>query len=286
MSIACFSHLACRFAHLQVLLMLILMTGCSLLPSPEQRRQQALETAASQDWTVSMLSTDHFQLTAFEPRNRPKTKNLRVYIEGDGLAWISRHRPSSDPTPRTPMALLLALQDSYRAVAYLARPCQYGSAATTACEPRFWTSHRYAETVVLSMGQALDQLKKQWQATTLELVGYSGGATVAALLAARRDDVKQLITVAGNLDHAYWTQLHQITPLHGSLNPADFAGALAHVRQRHLVGEKDSNITPEVVFSYVRRLPADAPVAVHIIKGFDHACCWQHDWPQLLEKQR
>jgi hypothetical protein len=44
---------------------------------------------------------------------------------------------------------------------------------------------------------------------------------VASLVAARRHDVVRLVTVAGNLDHLAWTTLHGVSPLTGSLNPAD-----------------------------------------------------------------
>lgn len=36
---------------------------------------------------------------------------LRVYIEGDRHAWLSRTRLCADPTPHNPVALKLALAD-------------------------------------------------------------------------------------------------------------------------------------------------------------------------------
>ena len=45
------------------------------------------------------------------------------------------------------------------------------------------------------------------------LFGYSGGDTVADLLAALRDIAIKLITVAVNLNHTDWNDLHHIRPL-------------------------------------------------------------------------
>ncbi len=59
------------------------------------------------------------------------------------------------------------------------------------------------------------------------------------LLAAQRRDVDAVITVAANLDHRAWTAHHGDTPLHCSLNAADFARRLQSVPQVHYAGEKD-----------------------------------------------
>jgi len=72
--------------------------------------------------------------------------------------------------------------------------------------------------LVTAMNLAVSQLKSTFGTTTqIQLIGYSGGGATAALIAARRDDISRLITVAGNLDHDKWTQLHTITPLTHSL---------------------------------------------------------------------
>jgi pimeloyl-ACP methyl ester carboxylesterase len=63
-------------------------------------------------------------------------------------------------------------------------------------------------------------LKQRSGSTRLTLVGYSGGGTIAVLLAARRSDVAEVITVAANLDVGYWTQRDGLSPLTGSLDPA------------------------------------------------------------------
>ena len=57
--------------------------------------------------------------------------------------------------------------------------------------------------VVRVSKQAIDTLKQQFQSEEIVLVGYSGGGAIAALVAARRADVADLISVAGNLDIGY-----------------------------------------------------------------------------------
>ncbi|NIQ12880.1 MAG: alpha/beta hydrolase, partial [Candidatus Dadabacteria bacterium] len=78
-------------------------------------------------------------------------------------------------------------------------------------------------------------------------VGYSGGGTVAALIATRRNDVSSLTTIAANLDHAEWTRLHHISPLTGSLNAVNFIDKIENIDQLHFVGGKDKIVPKEII---------------------------------------
>ncbi len=206
---------------------------------------------------------------------------LTVYIEGDGLAWISKNRPSTNPTPMNPVGLKLALEHPSNNVAYLARPCQY-VANDVHCRQSYWTSLRFAPEVLEASQQALNKLKQQFGAKRLVLVGYSGGGAIAALLAAKRDDVAKLITVAGNLDHQSWTNLHKISPLKGSLNPADYIKALSTVEQIHFVGQQDEIIPSSLTLGFVARFPISTKVKVIIIPNQSHSCCWEKAWLKLV----
>lgn len=209
---------------------------------------------------------------------------LRVYIEGDGLAWLTPRRPSSDPTPREAAAFRLAASDAAPAVAYLARPCQFVEGdARRGCSPVFWTSARFSEPVIRDMDAALGRAKRASGASALELVGYSGGGAVALLTAARRNDVRFVVTVAGNLDHAFWTRLHRVSPLRGSLNPADFADRLRGIRQVHLAGGEDDVVPPAVAESYLRRLGEPDRVRLVVVPGADHSGGWERALRSVLE---
>lgn len=113
------------------------------------------------------------------------------------------------------------------------------------------------------------------------LVGFSGGGAVAALAAAQRSDVLALATVAGNLDHVSWTDHHRVTPLHGSLNPADAAGQLTRLPQIHFVGDRDRVVPRLVVESFIQRLGPGHLAQLKIVHGADHICCWDQNWPEF-----
>lgn len=263
------------------LLLALTLAGCAVL-SPALRRQSAADLATAAGWDVVRLSAGNFVLMGFIPRESPMSDTLTVYIEGDGLAWISRSEQSMDPTPMRPVGLDLALRHPHGAVAYMGRPCQYvtGDDAHN-CTTTWWTDRRFAPEVVKASSLAIDQLKQRFNARYIDLVGYSGGGAVAALVAARRRDVTHLVTVAGNLDHHAWTELHHTTPLNGSLNPADAWQALASIPQVHFIGGKDSNITRQITESYLARFPENQRPQLRVIEEFDHACCWVGKWPKL-----
>jgi hypothetical protein len=267
----------------------LLFTGLLLLVacaghSPQKRAQHINDLASAQGWQRLRVPTDPFILTAYVPTQRTSAPLLTIYIEGDGFAWQTPYKPSDDPTPHHPVALELALQHP-KAAAYLARPCQQVAAADWGrCQPSFWTHQRYAAEVIAASNEAVSALKARFNAEQLMLVGFSGGAAVAALVAARRDDVVRLVSVAGNLDIQAWTDLHRLAPLRGSLNPADHWHQLQHISQLHFVGGRDTVITPALVSAYLHRFPPDRRPPMRVLPGLDHNCCWADQWPQLVRE--
>jgi len=257
-----------------------LLTACAVFSSVDDRHLAAEKVATTAGWQRIQLDVGTFVLAAFVPPALASSETLTIYIEGDGLAWLNAHTPSFDPTPQHPLALQLALSDHAHAAVYLARPCQYVTAqARRHCDTRYWTSHRFAPEVIEASDQAISQLKQHYRATRLVLVGYSGGGAVAALVAARRHDVTQLITVAGNLETAAWATQQHLSPLNGSLNPADAWQALLNVPQLHLAGAQDSVITPALTLAFQQRFPAGQQPQLVIVPGFNHHCCWVEAWP-------
>lgn len=253
------------------------------LPSPAQRREQADALAGEKHWHEITIATGQpFELVAFVPETPVVAERLTVYIEGDGLAWITRDTASANPTPRDPVALRLALAQAEGAAAYLGRPCQYVAAAPSECPNRYWTSHRFAPEVITSVDRAINVLKTRFGASRLTLVGYSGGGAVAALIAARRSDVERLITVAGNVDHRAWTSYHGLQPLSGSLNPADDLASLSDIPQWHFAGGRDTTVPPALIQAYANRFPPDQRPHVRVEPEFGHRCCWAEQWPRLL----
>lgn len=265
-------------------LLAFLLSACAVVPTPAERRIHADELAVAHGWQAESLAAGQFELMTYVPRVILRRERLTIYIEGDGLAWLDSMTPSSDPTPRDPLALRLALVQTEGNAAYLARPCQYGNARQDGCSERYWTDARFAPEVVAASSLAVDRLKARFGAQQLTLVGYSGGAAIAALLAARRSDVSDLVTVAGNLDHRAWTTHHRVTPLSRSLNPADDIGQLGGVRQMHFVGLADRIVPSWLTLKFIERFSWTQQPVVKQMEGFDHVCCWAHIWPELLRE--
>jgi dienelactone hydrolase len=263
----------------------LLLSACSATALDERRAASAL-VGTDAGWQPIKLDTGDFVLTAFVPPVKLKqASTLTIYIEGDGLAWLSRSTPSLDPTPLNPVGLKLALRDPSNAVVYLARPCQFvANDDKRSCQRKYWTHQRFAPEVIAASVNAVEQLKRRAGADRLVLVGYSGGAAVASLVAAQRRDVVQLITVAGTLDHPTWTQELHLSPLEGSLNPSDAWEQLQSLPQTHFVGAQDSIISISVARAYAAHFPLAAPLTIKTLPAFDHHCCWVEHWPQLLEE--
>jgi pimeloyl-ACP methyl ester carboxylesterase len=238
-------------------------------------------------WRHELFVTPDFVLAGLVKQAAGGAETVVVYIEGDGRAWPGRASPPRDPTPETAVGLALAARDPHPAIVYLARPCQYTTARTgIGCAPRYWTSHRFAPEVVAAFDVAVDRAKTSFGAKDVFLVGFSGGGVIAVLLAARRDDIRGLITVASPLDHAVWTSRKGLSPLRGSLNPIDDARALRRVRQRHYIGANDNVVPADAVRAFLARIgdtSADpSHIEMRIVTGFGHTCCWADAWPGLL----
>lgn len=264
-------------------LAMLLGAGCTAkIPAPLQRLSTARQlTAQYPGIRERKFDLGGFRIFALESvKEGCKGKHLPIYIEGDGLAWITSSRPSDNPTPINPLGLKLFLKDPAPCKIYLARPCQY--IFSPACQQKYWTGHRYSKEVIDAYHGVLDRIKSENRRKNIHLFGYSGGGAVATILAGQRKDVITLVTVAGNLDTDFWTKLHGLTPLSGSLNPADFAKELEPIRQYHFIGGSDRNIPPSVFFSFQNPFADKKNIEYKIFDGFSHSCCWEREWPSIL----
>jgi pimeloyl-ACP methyl ester carboxylesterase len=203
---------------------------------------------------------------------------VHVYIEHDGRPWLNETTVSPDPTPTNPLMLRLMALDPASSL-YLGRPCYFGLAATRGCSPLVWTHERYSERVVGSMAAALRRVLPS--DAELVFVGHSGGGTLAILLAERFPGTRAVVTLAGNLDVEAWAEHHGYTPLQGSLNPALRAPLNPKVIQKHYVGGRDYHVPP-----LIARRFAEARAGVQVIEhpNFDHRCCWEASWPEILKE--
>ena len=227
-----------------------------------------------------------FLLRSYERIDRPSRETTRIYIEGDGLAWLSKNRASPDPTPINPVALSLAQADKTANVIYLARPCQYNNASSgKACPDKYWQSSRFAPEVIAAMNNAIDDIRERHKLDRMELVGFSGGAAVALLIASQRKDIVSVVTVAGNLDTDAFTRLHHVSPMTASLNPARFASRISHLAQRHFVGGEDRIVPIDIYRSYRAAAGASEKISVTVVPKADHENGWAERWPALLAQR-
>jgi len=75
--------------------LVFLLAGCE----GKGGREKADMLAKQSGLNSKNFSTETFTLRAWQRISDPN-QPVRVYIEGDGFAWVSRSRPSDDPTPR------------------------------------------------------------------------------------------------------------------------------------------------------------------------------------------
>jgi pimeloyl-ACP methyl ester carboxylesterase len=260
-----------------------LISACSTIPTVSERIDTARQLAAQAGFQQSILSNAQFNIVAFSKPARQVNPVLVIYIEGDGRAWKTASLPSDNPTPTNPLALRLAIQDPRPAVAYLARPCQFVVLPSQGCSEKLWTSARFSPAVIETMNEAIEKLKQQYSASQLVLIGYSGGGAVATLVAAKRSDIKTIITVAGNLDTDTWVRLYGLEPLSESINPASVAQSIRNIPQTHYVGAKDDVIPRAISQSFLQKMGRPNQAKVIELSNYGHVCCWTERWNELLK---
>jgi hypothetical protein len=247
--------------------------GCSSYRVQKARQELALQ-AQDAGFQPVLFHTSTFLLKGLWKNRR--SKGLRVYIEGDGLAWFDAHHISEDPTPSDPLGFQLAAVDcSTKDVLYLARPCQF--VRNDKCRDFYWTYGRFHPDVLMAYQEVLNQLNVQNGYSSFTLLGYSGGAAVALLIAAQRHDVHEVITFAGTLDHHAWTSFHDFTALFGSLNPPSYAAKLQSIPQTHFIGMNDHVMPVAVANSYLHALRSREKITL-VQTPLNHYEGWRRFW--------
>jgi len=250
------------------------ISGCA---SPQQKTQHLAVAHGLQPLVLQGTTFSHHSFAVM----RGSSDSLVVFIDGDGSPWVAGGRKiAADPTPRTPLALQLATVTP-GAVLYLGRPCYLEPTEPPQCSQKLWTAERYSQAVVDSMTSAATTFITQHHFQHVLLVGYSGGAAIATLMARDLPGVAGLVSVAGNLDPDTWVQLHGYLPLEGSLNPSLQPPLPTTLPQWYLVGQRDTNVPAAATARYMERV---APDRVWSYPRFDHACCWVSEWPSIYTR--
>ncbi|MBE6452154.1 MAG: hypothetical protein E7012_01520 [Alphaproteobacteria bacterium] len=218
----------------QLLFIMFLLTGCVGIDIPDS-------------FEYKIIKTDNFKIASWQKITNPKSK-YKVYIEGDGHAFNARGKATGNPTPKGKLVRELAFGDENDNVIYLARPCQYIKGGI--CSQRHWTTARFAPEIIKAEEAAIKQIVGK---NDVVLVGFSGGAQVAGLVATLNPDlkVKKIITIAGNLNHREWTNYHILEPLSESMSLENYRKNFLKIPQVHYVGECDEVIPPFLVKEFV-----------------------------------
>ena len=258
-----------------ILTIALLSNGCVSKLSPKVRQHTADTVAQAGNLAQQKIATDDFLLTTYQRfDSTADNKQMVVYIEGDGMAWISRDQLSSNPTPMQPIALKLASIDTNTNVLYIARPCQYlWPEKMNACSSKYWSNKRGSEEVISSINQAISVVKQKQNISTIRLIGYSGGGGIAAIITARRQDVNEFVSVSANLNYKLFTQIHNLSPMDGSIDPITVAKQISSIPQIHYVGDDDRIIPEKIARSFSDK--------VLLVKGVNHDN-WAEKWPLLL----
>ena len=258
-----------------ILTIALLSSGCVSKLSPKVRQHTADTVAQVGNLVQKKIATDDFLLTTYQRFDTTAdNKQMVVYIEGDGMAWISRDQLSSNPTPVQPIALKLASIDTNANVLYVARPCQYlWPQKMNRCSSRYWSDKRGSEEVISSINQAISIVKQKQNISSIRLIGYSGGGGIAALIADRRADVNEFVSVSGNLNYKLFTQTHDLSPMNGSIDPITVANQIGSIPQIHYVGADDKIIPKQIALSFSDK--------VKVISDVSHDN-WPDKWAQIL----
>lgn len=231
-----------------------------------------------------------------EPAQEARLPSL-VVIESDGADWgAGGLLPPVNPTPHRAAGaeIASALSRDYKGeVIYLARHCQFIGREhpdfDASCrENTLWTNGRFGASVVRDFLHILSTLPREDGAAERNhwiLTGFSGGGTLAALIATELAGVRCLVTLAAPLDIEAWVGLHGLSPLDRSLNPADRMHALETLKNKVFwFGERDYRVPLHTAGRLLDVEPLG--IAVKSLDGFAHRADsgWISHATQLLQR--
>lgn len=250
-----------------LLLAIALLAGCAATSPSEYATQTAEQQLAAAGLREADLGAASLMRAWY--RSTPEAPSVwHIYVEGDGRAWRGAGQPSSNPTPRQPVAMRLALEDPHSHVAYLARPCQFLQPLPDGCHFSLWTTQRYGPDVEAQMLAALNAIAG---GQSVRLIGFSGGAHLAQQLGQRHPNVELLISVAGNLDDVSFAQHHHLpTPRTTSPPPGT-------IPFYSLAGGNDDIVPPSLARHQLTR-QAHGCHHLEVHPQAEHTGPWQLDW--------
>ena len=241
-------------------------------------RDQASKAEAQNGFTAKTYQTKEFKIFTLQKISNP-LKVIRVYIEGDGKAFNHNGSIALNSTPTSHFLIDLIAKDNFENILYIARPCQFID--DEKCQNnggnKYWSSARFSEEAIDAVGEVLESFSDY----KIELVGYSGGAVFARYFATNNKNIINFRSIAGNLDHQKFNEIHKVPQLKDSLSDIDL-GYPSNIAQIHFVGSKDRVVPKLITKTYVEKLLDDKCVKIVEVKGATHAQNWNQKWQDLL----
>lgn len=256
----------------------IFLSGCSTTHDVASRVKHSQDIATQNNFQMRLVKGGEFTLTTYQ-RITASHLPFVFYIEGDG--HLADGGVNSDnPTPVNPMSLKLATMDKRPNIVYIARPCQYTPLEMNPkCISDYWLDKRMGQEVVNSINEVINTINNGQK---FSLVGFSGGGGLTILIAAQNSNVKDIITIASNLDTAKFDKYHNNRGyLVKSLNPINYAKQVNNIPQLHLSGMDDKRVPPFIAELYVKASNSTY-VKQQIIPNVSHAKGWDKVWSKIL----
>jgi pimeloyl-ACP methyl ester carboxylesterase len=233
----------------RLLPLILLLAACDHV-SDEIDTTSASRIARPAFMVERQIDTATYTLPTWE-RMHMRTAPANIYI-GEGGS-----------TPSHALALHIATRDQSDNVAWLGQPCQYLSPdKADDCEPVGATDPK----TIAAYNDALNDIRARYALGDINLIGYDSGAAIAARLAATRNDVASLRTIAGTLDEVQ-----------------DIAPALRRMPQQHFIAAGDEEVPPAIYHNFRQAIGESACVRYALIQDADHRKGWVEVWPKLIK---
>ena len=267
-----------KYIILSSFLSLFILSACGTETDLDQ--QTANQIARPAFMVERTIQAGEFHIEGWE-RMHQHHAPATIYIEGD-TASVASSALTKDATPSNPVGLHLASRDLSKNLAYLSRPCQYiKQPEKKGCDPKYWGADRFAPEVIDAYQAALDDIGARWDVTNFHLVGFNGGANIAAVLAATRNDVLSLRTVAGDLNPRFVDNVGNMPVSSNAILAVDYGSKLAGIPQHHFIGGADDIVTPGTYHSYRQAVGLSDCIHYSLIQDADHTNGWVEKWPDL-----